>query len=108
MDQRRGGSNVDLAAVGSSLGFGNTAWGTSSSTSSFSRPSGVNHSFGHSGEGTNAAPLSESEGMDVNSPKALEATESGVSDIKEEEASSLGGVYQVVNKDGADGDKKSI
>lgn len=58
---------VDLSAVGTSLGFGNTAWGSGNTTStsttgsgsgsgsgtgtSFVRPEGVNHSFG-SGTGT--------------------------------------------------------
>lgn len=45
---------VDLSAVGTSLGFGNTAWG--SSGSSFNRPEGVTHSFGSSTPATDQDP----------------------------------------------------
>lgn len=74
---------VDLSSVGNSLGFGNTAWG-SSTASSFSRPTGLTHSFGEA-TGNDAVTTDEAE---------VETTQQ-----RNEEVSGLGDNYQVVDRD---------
>lgn len=90
---------VDLSGIGNSLGFGNTAWGSSTASSSFSRPSGVTHSFGETNN--DDVPTNDITTPDINNGN--ETTNQREEQV--EETSGLGDSFQVVDRTVPDEEK---